>query len=230
MPLLPGLENDIIHGRGELMRDIPVFNTENGVASLILEQIPYQQAAYIRIQSSLEPKLLVEECAQFCRACGAERIYAAGADLQAFWPVYTVLWQMRCPKDALEDTSAALFPVQEHTLETWREIYNRKVICVPNGAWMTQKMGKEMLQKGDGYFVHRDRQLLGIGRVSADTIDWVASVSPGAGAEVVKALAHGATEPVLQLTVASTNEKAVRLYESLGFLKSRELTKWYQIL
>ena len=212
------------------MRDIPVFTTENGVASLILEQIPYLQAAYIRVQSSLEPRLLVEECAQFCRACGAERIFAAGADLPEIWPVHTVLWQMRCPKDALEDTEAALFPVQEHTLEAWREIYNRKVVRVPNGAWMTEKLGKQMLEKGDGYFVHRDQQLLGIGRVSGETIDWVASVKPGAGAEVVKALAHAATEPVLQLTVASTNEKAIHLYENLGFLKSRELSKWYQIL
>ena len=71
---------------------------------------------------------------------------------------------------------------------------------------------------------------MGIGRVSGETIDWVASVKPGAGAEVVKALAHAATEPVLQLTVASTNEKAIHLYENLGFLKSRELSKWYQIL
>ena len=212
------------------MRDIPVFDTENGVASLILEQIPYMQTAYIRIQSSLEPKLLVEECAQFCRACGAERIYAAGAELEPFWPVYTVLWQMCCQRDALGNTAAALFPVQEHTLEVWREIYNRKVICVPNGAWMTEKLGKEMLQKGDGYFVHRDGQLLGIGRVFGDTLDWVASVSPGAGAEVVKALAQVAAEPMLRLTVASTNEKAVRLYENLGFVKSLELSKWYQIL
>jgi len=141
-----------------------------------------------------------------------------------------VLWQMCCPKDALEDTAAALFPVQEHTLEAWREIYNRKVSHIPNGAWMTEKLGKEMLRKGDGYFVHRDRQLLGIGRVSSGTIDWVASVSPGAGAQVVKTLAQITTEPVIQLTVASTNEKAVRLYEGLGFLKSRELSKWYQIL
>ena len=212
------------------MRDIPVFNTENGVASLILEQIPYLQTAYIRVQSSLEPKLLVEECAQFCRACGAERIYAAGEDLPEIWPVYTELWQMRCPKEALEDTDAAIFPVQEHTLEAWREIYNRKVSRVPNGAWMTEKLGKQMLEKGDGYFVHRNQQLLGIGRVSGETIDWVASVSPGAGAEVVKALAHATAEPVLQLTVASTNEKAVRLYENLGFVKSRELSKWYKIL
>jgi hypothetical protein len=35
------------------MRDIPMFTTEYGVASLVLKEIPYQAAAYITIQDSL---------------------------------------------------------------------------------------------------------------------------------------------------------------------------------
>ena len=31
------------------MKDIPAFTTENGIASLILREIPYREEAYIRI-------------------------------------------------------------------------------------------------------------------------------------------------------------------------------------
>ena len=58
------------------MRNIPVFTTEFGVASLILKEIPYTQTAYIKILSSLAPVELLEECRSFCRAAGAEKIYA----------------------------------------------------------------------------------------------------------------------------------------------------------
>ena len=139
------------------------------------------------------------------------------------------MWQMNCRAGLLADTDAALWPVQADTLEYWQEIYNQKVIRVPNGAWMTRADADAMLQKGDGYFIHRGQTLLGIGRVSGDLIDWVAAVQPGAGADVVLALAHGASEETLKLTVASANERAVRLYERLGFLKTRELSRWYRI-
>ena len=56
------------------MRDIPVFTTEYGVASLVLREIPYRQEAYISIQSSLQPEELLAECVSFCRACGAEKV------------------------------------------------------------------------------------------------------------------------------------------------------------
>ena len=60
------------------MKDIPVFATEYGIASLVLKEIPYQSAAYVTVRDSLEPERLLEECIGFCRACGADRIYATG--------------------------------------------------------------------------------------------------------------------------------------------------------
>lgn len=212
-----------------MMKDIPVFPTEFGVASLVLKEIPYQGAAYITIQSSQDPEQLLEECVGFCRACGAERFYATGHPCLEQKPLYTAVWEMQCPRQSLPDTDAALWPVQQETLEQWRQIYNQKVVHVPNGAWMSELQGREMLQKGDGYFVHRGQTLLGIGRASSDRIDWVASVNPGAGREVVCALAHALTEDTVTLTVASENKKAVRLYRSLGFVPCREISKWYTL-
>lgn len=211
------------------MRDFPVFTTEYGVASLILKEIPYQGTAFIILQDSLDPEKLLEECVSFCRVCGAEAVFATGHPCLESRPVYTALWEMRCPSAELPDTDAALFPVQEATLEQWRSIYNKKVRMVPNGAWMTEKDGREMLKKGDGYFVHRDGTLLGIGRASGEMIDWVAAVRPGAGRDVVAALIHAVTADTALLTVASENRKALSLYESLGFIKTKELSRWYRL-
>lgn len=211
------------------MRDIPVFTTEFGVASLVLKEIPYQAAAYITLQDSLEPEQLLRECVQFCRMCGAERIYATGHEILENRPLYTAMWELRRSLDGMPETDAALWPVQEQTLEQWREIYNNKVRRLPNGAWMTQADGKKMLEKEDGYFIHRDGQLLGIGRASGDRIDWVASVTAGAGGDVVCALAHALWCDTVTLTVASENKKALALYDALGFVKTKEISKWYVV-
>ena len=211
------------------MKDIPVFATEYGIASLVLKEIPYQSAAYVTVRDSLEPERLLEECIGFCRACGADRIYATGHSELESRPLYTVMWQMQCSLEALPDTDAALWPVQENTLKQWQQIYNDKVRNLPNGAWMTDADARKMIDKGDGYFIHRGETLLGIGRVSGDTIDWVASLQPGAGRDVLLALSHAITEETVLLTVASVNIKAVKLYENLGFLKNKELSRWFQI-
>lgn len=211
------------------MKDFPVFTTEYGVASLVLKEIPYQGTAYITLRDSLEPEKLLEECVAFCRVCGAEAVYASGNGILENYPLYTAMWEMRCPWESIPDTEAGLFPVVEETLEQWRSIYNDKVRKVPNGAWMTQADGKRMLADGDGYFIHKDGKLLGIGRAAGDTIDWVASLVPGAGREVVAALNHAVMADAVKLTVASENRKAVSLYESLSFIRSREISRWYRV-
>lgn len=212
------------------MKDFPVFTTEYGVASLVLREIPYQGCAYVTIRDSLEPEKLLAECVSFCRICGAEAVYASGHESLSSYPLHTALWEMRCLTSELEDTDAALWPVQAETLEQWRGIYNEKVVKVPNGAWMTERDAQQMLAKGEGYFVHRGETLLGIGKVSGAALEWVAAVRPGAGRDVVCALAHGVTEEMVSLTVASNNTKAVGLYESLGFVRAREFSRWYCVL
>ena len=209
------------------MRDIPVFTTEYGVASLILSQIPYREEGYVHIQSSLEPMKLLDECVQFLRACGAERVYATGKDVSLDLPVYTQLVQMQIPREALPETDAALWPVLPENVAQWAEIYNQKAAKIPMGAWMTDLQRKELLESGEGYFIHKAGKLLGIGRVGGDTIHFVASLCPGAGREVVAALASIMSEPILRLTVASTNQKALNLYESLGLIRTCEISTWY---
>ena len=212
------------------MKDIPMFTSEYGVASLVLKEIPYKATAYVKLISSQEPEKLLQECVQFCRMCGAEIIDATGDPLLEQYPLVTAIYTMQCPRALLQDTDACLFPVTEQTLHKWLDIYNDRMADVPNSAYMDSRDGKKLLQTGDGYFVHRDGKLLGIGKAAGDTVDAVISVVPGMGETVVCALASALNCDMVALTVASANTRAIRLYQRLGFVKTAELSRWYRVL
>ena len=212
------------------MKDIPVFTTEHGAASLFLREIPYRKRAHIKLQATQEPERLLEECISFCRACGAEWCDAAGNDCLKKYPLITAIVDMQCEKAAIPETDVCLFPVTENTVSKWLDIYNERMADVPNAAFMDSADGRELLKSGDGYFVHRNGDLLGIGKAAGDFIDTVISVKPGAGETVVRALASVLTEDTVRLWVASANTRAVRLYERMGFVPVKELSRWYRVL
>lgn len=211
------------------MKDIPMFSTENGVASLILREVPTKKVAYIKIQDVTQSADFLEECISFSRAVGAEKIYASGHTCVEHYPENTAIWAMAADRAGIPETDAALFPVTEKTLARWRDIYNQKMERVPNSVYMTMEDAEAMANKGEGYFVHRNGRLLGIGMAAGSKIETVISLQPGAGAEVVAALAQILPSDTVTLEVASVNSKAVSLYERLGFCKTRELSRWYQI-
>ena len=88
------------------MRDIPVFVTENGAASLILKRIPYTKEAYVEIRDSSAGELLIKECSDFCRMAGAERVYATGHSCLDSYPFYTDILLLTVNKADLPATDA----------------------------------------------------------------------------------------------------------------------------
>lgn len=206
-----------------------MFTTEYGVASLFLKEIPYRGRAHIKIQSSLDPEKLLEECIGFCRACGAEWIDAAGHEYLEKYPLITSLSLMTRPLEGLPIMDACLFPMTEATMQQWLDIYNERMADIPNAAFMDSKDGKELLQKGSAYFVHDNGELLGIGIAADDFIDTVIAVKPGAGETVVRSLATILTEDTVRLMVADVNTRAVQFYERLGFVRVKELSRWYLV-
>ncbi|MBQ2784904.1 MAG: hypothetical protein IJF02_00150 [Oscillospiraceae bacterium] len=212
------------------MKDIPVFDTEYGVASLILKEIPYRGRAYIKMQSTEEPEKLLAECVDFCRACGAERIEAAGHDFLEQYPLMTPMWLMTCDRETIPETDACLFPMTQQTVERWLELYNQRMADVPNAAYLDSKDGQEFLENGDCYFVHSDGKLLGIGKAAEDYIDIVIAAEPGMGETVVQALCSALSADTVRVAVAGANERAVRLYERMGFIKTKEISRWYRVL
>ena len=211
------------------MQNIPIFTTENGVGSLILREIPYSKVAYIKIESTQSPREFLDECVSFCKAVGAENVYASGHDICQQFPFHTAILQMHCDRDILADTDACLIPVTEKMINRWIEVYNEKMRKVANSSHMNFFDGKKLLQKGNGYFIHKEGVLLGIGIASDEKIEAVAATQRGAGRDVVLALNHALFGERVVLEVASTNDKAIKLYESLGFIKTAELSRWYKI-
>lgn len=212
------------------MKDFPVFTTEFGIASLTLKEIPYRGESYIKIQSSLEPEKLLEECISFCRACGAEKIYVSGTDVLNQYPLHTIIYEMRGELFLSEDDVPSMFPVTEQTVGRWREIYNQKMKSVDNASTLTQKEEAHILETGGAYFIHQAENLLGIGWIEENHILAIASMQAGAGEAICKAMQSIVPQQQLTLEVASTNLKAISLYERLGFLKIKELSRWYRVL
>ena len=213
------------------MKDFPYFATDDGVASLILKEIPYRREAYIRIRDVQPGRFapFLEECTAFCRMAGAEKIYAQGHEELACYPVHAAVYEMRGRAWADGRQLENLFPVTEATAQRWRSICNERMRNVDCAATQTAADEKEMLASGGAYFVHRDGELLGIGWLKDTELLAVCSVKPGAGERVMHTLMSLAEGADITLEVASTNTKAIRLYEKLGFLRTAEKVRWHRV-
>lgn len=212
------------------MKDIPIFTTDDGVASILLKEVPCRGLAYIHIRD-VQPggvKALVEECVQFCRAAGAEKVLAAGHEELEAYPYEHSILSMSGSGE--HEPEANLWPVTRETVSKWREIYNERMKGVDNAATLTAFDEKELVSSAGTYFVHDAGKLLGIGWVDDGKLKCVASVEKGAGRRVLSTLLSALDCERVALEVASTNEKAIRLYESMGFIKTGEVSRWYRVL
>ena len=212
------------------MKDIPLFTTDFGVASLILKEIPYKFVAYIRVLNAQPGMIqnLMEECAAFCRAAGADCAFAADSAELEIYPLHHTVRVMRGNDDW--EPEAHLFPVTEQTVKRWREIYNEKMAPVDGSCTLTAWDEKEILNSGGAYFVHKEGTLLGIGWVEEGKLICVASCVPGMGGTETRTLLSAQGSGSVELEVASTNTRAIRLYEALGFVTTGERSSWYQVL
>ena len=209
------------------MKDIGIFPTQYGVASLILREIPYRQEAYIRVQD-VQPgglQLLLEECAGFCRACGAEKLLWTGAKSDDE-PAMSVL---RMQGAAWVDGSLLeqLFPVTEQTAARWRAIYNERMRSVPQAKTLSFADEKELAEHGGAYFIHHDGELLGIGWLEGCHRLAIASCKPGAGERVAHTLMSLVEGADMTLEVADRNRRAIELYQKLGFVTTGMVSEWY---
>lgn len=214
------------------MRDFPFFTTEYGVASLILKEIPYRKQAYIRILDVQEDSFdeYLAECVSFCRMCGAEQIFAEGHEQLSKYPVYTAVNRMqgRIPFDP--EKTASLFPVTEKTVSRWRGIYNEAMRNVDNAGTLEARDEKQILAGGGAYFVHEDSDLLGIFWLEDTKLLAIAALQRGAGERVMHTMLSVTDGEPVWLEVASTNARAIRLYEKMGFVPTAQLRCWYCVL
>jgi len=213
------------------MKDFPVFSTEYGISSLILREIPYRQEAYIHIQD-VQPDGFAEhlyECVSFCRMAGAERIYVKAHPLLKEYKGSLSVLEMRGTAWVDQQLLENLFPVTEATVSRWRSIANQRLSGVDNASTLTAADEKRILQSGGAYFIHSAGELLGIGWMEDTKLLLVAAVKPGAGERVMHTLMSLVEGADMTLEVASTNERAIRLYKKLGFIETVECLKFCQV-
>lgn len=211
------------------MKDFPLFPTEYGIASLILREIPYRGEAFITIQDTQQPEELLQECVSFCRVCGAEKIYAKGHDILKTYPLHCVVYEMRGVNRVDESKVENLWPVTEETIGQWRAFFNEKMRSVDNSGTLVKKGEQEILDSGGAYFVHHQGELLGAGWVVDNELRLVASAKAGAGERVCHTLFSLIPHEEVRLDVVSTNSRAIHLYERLGFLVTREVSRWHKV-
>lgn len=211
------------------MKDFPVFTTEYGVASLVLKEVPYRQEAYITLRATEEPEELLKECISFCRMVGAEKIYAKGHPIVEAYPLHTVIYEMRGEAVVDPEKLENIFPVTEKTVSQWRQISNERMRTVDCAATQTFADEKFLLETGGAYFIHHEGALLGIGLMKDTELMQICAVKPGMGERVAHTLLSTVEGSSVYLEVASTNERAIRLYERMGFIRTGEKSRWYRV-
>ncbi len=208
-----------------------MFPTEYGVASLTLREIPYREDAYIHVQD-VQPgrmKELLEECGRFCRACGAESIFAGGVGDFSDFSYHGSVIKMTLALTENSKPRANLWPVTEQTVGMFRSIYNSAMARVDYAGTLTSKQEQEIINSCGTYFVHRDGTLLGLGWMEGEVLKAIVSVVPGAGEVVAQTLFTTVNTDRIRLEVASTNHRAIRLYEKLGFIQTGEAMRWHRV-
>ena len=212
------------------MKDFPMFTTEFGVASLVLHEIPYRGEAFILIQDTLQPEELLAECVSFCRICGAEKIYVRGHEIAEKYPLHCIAYEMRGTARVDETKVEHLWPVTEENVTRWRELMNEKMRPVDNSGTLTKKHEQDILGSSGAYFVHHEGELLGAGWLMGNELLLLCAVKPGSGERVMHTMMSLICGQEMKLDVVSTNERAIRLYEKLGFLKTSEIRRWHRVL
>ena len=206
-----------------------MFTTSNGIASLILKEIPYSSKAYIRIHQTVAVSALLEECISFCRAAGAEYVYATGHPVLEAYPLHTKIVTMTCRRNAIKDTDADALPLDQVGLSEFRDIYNEKMHKIPNAAYFTDRDASELLQRGGGYRIVRNGKLIGIGIVSEGKLEMLAAVEKGNGQHVLAALSALLPTESVGVEVATANSKAYDFYTRLGFCEEETISVWYKV-
>ena len=212
------------------MKDFPLFTTDYGISSLILREVPYRAEAYIYVRDVQAGELEnhLKECVSFCRMVGAERIFATGCEELVHYPYAMSLIQMRGTARVDPKKLCSLFPVTQGTVSHWRGIYNERMKAVDTAQTLESWDEKQILSSNT-YYIHENGTLLGIGWLEENKILAVASVISGAGEKVMHTLMSLADGEDMTVEVASTNERAIHLYEKMGFIKAKEVYRWHRV-
>lgn len=217
------------------MKNIPLFTSAYGVATLILREISWSGSAYVLIRSVWNDQIseLLEECRGFCRAVGAEAIYAAW-ELEELPGEHAYdMIGMACPKSALPAPrqTVELEQVTPETAEEYLRIYNQCFRAVPSAASYDRKSLEPLYGEDLTWLAKVNGQYAAVAEISKEGLEGIGVLPEyrGIGYDLAATVLQMVPNPVVRLKVASTNARALRLYERMGFAAETVVRRWYRI-
>lgn len=220
------------------MNNIPVYLSQGGTATLILREIPHKQTAYIILRSFLPQMLplMIQDCVSFCKNCGAERCLLSTADpkVSLTLPKAYEIFYMRAQKDLLPPciTPVCLAPMAPENESIYQRIYNRCFRDVSHALTYEQEQLERIYREGQQAFVALtpDGCPCGMGELHGNELAAVGLLPEfrGQGKALTLSLLAQCPGPELTLTVVSDNERAIGLYEALGFTITGTESVWYE--
>lgn len=216
------------------MKDIPVFTGSHGIATLVLKEIPWSGCGYVIVRSVWDDAAaFLDECLGFCRACGAEAVYASWemAELPAEHAYDMVELQMKkadLPKGGFVETE----DLTKENSEAFLQVYDRCFRNVPNAASYGPKDTARLLGEETAYLVFRGGVCAAIAEISREGLEAVAVLPEyrGLGYDLTRTVLEKVPSQTLKLKTASTNTRALRLYARLGFQKTSVLSRWWKLM
>lgn len=217
------------------MKDLPIFTGQYGIGSLILREIPYKQCAYVVVRSAQEGRMrdFLEECSGFCRAAGAEWVLASAPEPLSFLPHVHDMLEYACPRNQLPPPlrPVELEPLNDGNAERYREIYNDLFRAIPNAATCTPEDLWRLREKSRAHLAKVGGKAAGICQWSGSELNAIGVLPEfrGLGHRLALTAFAQMEGEVITLRVSSSNARALRLYQKLGFDRTQVLSSWYAL-
>lgn len=214
------------------MQNIPIFTAANGLATLILREIPFSGRAYVMFRSVWkDPAALAAECASFCRMAGAGEVYVSHDCKELPLAHAYDMVELRCEKEALPALTdpVELLPLTAERAEEWLEVYNRSFAPIPGAAAYDRREMTRLMKDKTAFWVERDGSCAAIVEEKPDGLAAIAVLPRYRGLGTATALTalHRAQAQVLTVRTASTNERALAMYDRLGFQTKEIVSRWW---
>lgn len=215
------------------MKDIPIFTGEHGIATLILREIPHQQRAYVMLRTVWRLQPFLEECRAFCRMAGAESVYVTGdSDLDDL-PFVHEMQRWTCRRADLPPLTepVQLQPLADDNREEFRCLYNALFAQVPNAATCTAQEAERIQREEQAALAVVNGQTAGLVQWTDHRLEAIAVALEyrGLGYRLALTVLQQMPSETVELQVSSANERALRLYQRLGFVKAETLSRWYDL-
>jgi len=214
------------------MKDIPVFTGAHGVASLILRQIPWSGCGYVIVRGIYgDAAAFLDECLGFCRACGAEEVYA-NMELQDLPAPHAYdMLRLQRQKAGLPCGSTELEELSKENSEEFLTVFNTCFRPVPNAVAYGKEELRRLLEEETAFLVRRDGRAAAVAEISKQGLEAIAVLPEyrGLGYDLALTVLQMVPSNTISLKVASTNARALALYERLGFVQTEVLSRWWKL-